>query len=156
MQVINPVPRQTKMNLKQLQCLANIVALLRFHELPIGDFVKAKQDRCWLLIPMHGFRGRLETLIMSGAFDNHTLAGCREAVARYSMEITLNRLKAEFDVDYHNPLYGAAPAFMHWWSEVVWNKISGSKTNPRKVMKGLRGRGLLVKEIKKPKKWRKS
>lgn len=74
--------------------------------------------------------------------------GWRERRARWAAQIIEHHGDAifyELDFDGSNPAYGLAPAAWHLIADVGWQKLTGRKTDPRKVAKA-RGWPLILED----------
>lgn len=139
-----------KSALKAAQCCANIEALLLHYEMPLPAVAERKPDRTFF----HwrgGFITRMNELVpkyfaahIPWSHGRTAAMGWREEVARFSLQLVMHRDgRIEADVDLYNPGYGAGPAFLHMW-ECIWP----GKTDPFKVLKGLRARGFNVSDVR--------
>lgn len=125
-------------------CKRNLEALFRFHGLPLIAAEEMEVDRIKGLAP-----GLAEALDAHPAFRKWdevknkgplAIRGWREFTARWSLQVVLFRFdRYGADVDHFNPDFGLGPALLHF-GEVL---IPG-KTDPAKVARGLRKRGVIV------------
>jgi len=67
----------------------------------------------------------------------------RQNVARFSLQIVEHSVAFEMDIDLFNPDQGAVPAFLH-----TLEVLRPGKTNPFRVMRGLRKRGIPVRDLR--------
>lgn len=134
----------------------NVRAGVAYHRLPQLRTLANETDR--LMLTHTGtpddqaFMMRLEELTALNLFAawnyvrNHgltALRGWRERVARCSMQVVEHRAAIEVDFDLFNPDFGLLPALGHI-VEIAWP----GKTDPFRVMAGLRNRGIPVKDAR--------
>jgi len=150
------------------RCFDNIVAVLRHYEKATGlqlfslILIRMQPDRC-IFQYSEDFAGLCNALTSDGYFiDDPSCHGYRENVPRYAMEITFHgepptwpipadqimESAIEIDFDYWNPCYGIPYAIMHLATEVIPNFLLRKRTNPFKVAKGLRERGIEVEDVR--------
>jgi hypothetical protein len=136
--------------IKAAQCCANIEALFLHYGLPIPPVIKQKTDRTIFRYRL-GIISRMNQLVpkhfavyMPWTHGRTAVKGWREEVARFSLQLVVhNDGRFEADVDLYNPGYGAGPAFCHLW-ECLWP----GRTDPFKVLDGLRSRGIDVADVR--------
>ncbi len=135
--------------IKQVE--VNICASLRYHELPIPLILANESDRL-MFVWSSELIARIEELTKQNLFaiwnfvQNHGLSairGWRERVARCAMQVVEHRMAIEIDFDLYNPGMGLLPAVGHC-AEILWP----GKTDPFRVMAGLRKRGIPVEDAR--------
>lgn len=133
------------------QCHANVETVLAHHKLIPGILLAIMTDRV-LYRRVKPFMRRLEQLVPEHfekwPFNrNHGLTaidGWRERTAKCSMQIVEHDHGVlEVDFDLYNPNHGLLPAIGHLFE--VWTP---GKTDPFKVARGLRKRGLDVPDMR--------
>lgn len=133
------------------QCYENIHAVLGFYDIPEPPCVDKLTNKV-MFGASSGLIEWMDWLTIKQKFErwdfvaNHGVtakSGWRERVARYSMQVILHERSVEVDIDYWNPNFGAAPAFCHLLE--VWTP---GETNPFRVARGLRKRGIDVPDVK--------
>ncbi len=130
------------------QALENVKAGLTYHGLPVPEVISTLKDRVIFVydpILIALLVKKPEEFHEWDFVSNHgetAIRGWRECVALCSMQVIEHTDAIEVDYDLCNPDFGAAPAFGHF-VECLWP----GKTNPRKVMTGLRKRGIEVEEV---------
>jgi hypothetical protein len=143
--------RDMRPALRIAQTLANCRAVMAHYSLPRLEVRATLVDRTVFWAHKSDFRAHL--LALCGKFErwpfirNHgttAIFGWRERVAWCSCQIVEHEHGLiEIDFDLANPDYGALPALVHG-IECLWP----GKTDSFKVMRGLRGRGIKVIDIR--------
>lgn len=77
-------------------------------------------------------------------------ANYRQEVMKWSMQINVSHDRCSFDIDKWNPNYGAFPAFMHLFAEVIPDAITHGDTDQREVAAALRKMGIKVADYEVP------
>ena len=129
----------------------NVMAGLACYGLPRPLILANQSDRL-TLVRSSEFIAKIEELTARNLFEtwnfvrNHGLSairGWRERVARCSMQIIEHQVTIEVDFDLFNPGMGALPAVGHF-AEILWP----GKTDPFRIMAGLRRRGIPVEDAR--------
>lgn len=132
------------------QMLGNVEAWMRFQGAPTIWIWGEEPDRVWFKSgdDWEGWVARMaaEGRLVPGNYRNHgptAIAGWREAVGRYGAQLVKHEGGLwEIDFDYWNP-WDVVGLVGHL-AEVAVNKLKNVKTDPVKVAKGLRKRGIEV------------
>lgn len=139
-----------KSALKAAQCNANVEAIFLHYGLPVPPVAEQKTDRTvfdWktgLVTRMGQLVPKHFSVHLPWGHGKTAVKGWREEVARFSMQLVMHSdRRFEADVDLYNPGYGAGLALCHL-SECIWP----GKTDPLKVLKGLRARGIDVSDVR--------
>lgn len=132
------------------QTAVNCTSLFRHYSLPLPMIVATLSDRT-MFARDRDFLGALELLVPS-KFEswpfnrNHgtsALRGWRERVARCSMQVIEHDSVIEADIDLCNPNFGVLPALGH-----LVEVATPGKTDPFRVLRGLRKRGIPVIDVR--------
>lgn len=131
------------------QCLRNVQAWLEWVGAPPLELIIGLEDRCYFE-NTEEFDEWLKRESADGYARFHKLGNSyREQVPCTSAEVTLHSFigvdVVEIDFDYYNPDYGLFYMLLHG-IEVLKNKLPWrqTKTDPVKIAKGLRKRGIEV------------
>lgn len=129
------------------QSEANCRAIFTHYNLPQLELAESRKDRCFFHYSA-AFDKRLQELVDTGWFV-WLICSYREVVGRYATEITMDWQIMEVDIDYFNlyPKQGLAYTMGHI-CEFFYNKLTWSKTNPFRVARGLRKRGISVEDVR--------
>jgi len=129
-------------------CLKNVSAWLKFRKIPAPEPISVSQDRVFYPdsqdFKAHIYLARIDGILIPANYKNHgktAVMGYREDVGTYSAQVVLHTDKIEIDFDYFNP-YDVVGIIGHTW-EVLRNRLRKTKTDPRKVAKKLKERGIL-------------
>lgn len=129
-------------------CLKNVVSWLKFRKIPDPAPISVHHDR--VFFPKYTdmraaiYNAVAEGVLIPGNYKNHgktAVAGYRESCGMYSAQIVIHVNSIEIDFDYFNP-WDVVGILGHGW-EVARNKLFGRKTDPKKVAKSLRERGII-------------
>lgn len=128
-------------------CLKNVTNWLKFRNIPYPVPLSVSQDRVLFpkLTAMRAaiYRSVADGILFPGNYKNHgktAVDGFRENCGTYSAQVIIHVNHIEVDFDYFNP-WDVVGIIGHGW-EVARNKILGRKTDPRKVAKALKERGI--------------
>lgn len=132
------------------QMLENVEAWMRAYGAPSIWIWGEEPDRVWFKSgedwPVWVARMAQDGRLVPGNYRNHgetAIVGWREAVGRYGAQLVEHEDGLwEIDFDYWNP-WDVVGVVGHL-GEVVGNKLRKRKTDPWKVAKGLRKRGIEV------------
>jgi hypothetical protein len=129
-------------------CLKNVSAWLKFRKIPAPEPISVSQDRVFYdkTVGMRAaiFAAASDSILVPANYKNHgktAVMGYREDVGTYSAQVILHTDKIEIDFDYFNP-YDVVGIVGHAL-EVLRNRLRKTKTDPRKVAKKLKERGIL-------------
>ena len=129
-------------------CLKNVTCWLKYRNIPDPAPISVSVDR--VFFPKYSdMRSAIYSAVSDGVlipanYKNHgktAVAGYRENCGTYSAQVVIHVDRIEIDFDYFNP-WDVVGIVGHAW-EVVGNKLFGRKTDPRKVAKALRERGVI-------------
>lgn len=139
---------------EQRQCLNNILALMRYHKIPLSDLalLKAEQDRCTFRLTGR-YLAFFNGAVADGKFKRRGFKfwkeEYREQVPHFAAEVNIDRKKrlVMVDIDEKMPWWDVVRLFGHI-KEVCRNHFHRVKTDPFLVMAGLRKRGVAVADVR--------
>jgi len=129
-------------------CLKNVSSWLKFRKIPDPAPISVRQDR--IFFPNYTdmraaiYNAVAEGVLIPANYKNHgetAIAGYRESCGMYSAQVIIHVNQIEIDFDYFNP-WDVVGIIGHGW-EVARNRFLGRKTDPRKVAKALKERGII-------------
>ena len=129
-------------------CLKNVSSWLKFRKIQEPKPISVLCDR--VFYPQDAemrsaiYDAAQEGVLIPANYKNHgktAYAGYREDVGTYSAQVILHTHKIEIDFDYFNP-YDVVGIIGHTW-EVLRNRLRKIKTDPSKVAKVLKERGII-------------
>ena len=129
-------------------CLKNVSSWLKFRNIPDPAPISVKEDRVFFPKDQDMrtgiYKAVSDGILVPANYKNHgatAVAGYREDVGRYSAQVIIHVSCIEIDFDYFNP-WDVVGIVGHGW-EVLSNKVLGRKTDPSRVAKALKERGII-------------